>query len=240
MDKILKVGLIDDEQATLDDIREMLMYYSGFKLVFATTDPLEGLARADQKEADILILDVMIPRLSGLEISERLGNSGIPIILCSANDTFAVKGYQQNAVYFLSKPVEQKELYIGLGKAADLLNRKWEKKIARSANFKIINSNGGVTGEVLVLPKIDYLEQSGNYTTIYMGKTNKVIVSSLIRTLQGIDSDDFLQVHKSYAVNITKIKKIQYAELILNRGKKIPIGRLYRRKVDQRLGPNML
>ena len=109
----LKVGFIDDEEAALNKFLELFNQFSDFELRFATKDPFEGFAKAENREVDILITDVMIPKMGGLEITERLGPTGIPVILCSANDSFGANGYDLDAVYFLSKPLKYNDMSRG-------------------------------------------------------------------------------------------------------------------------------
>ncbi|MBN7816908.1 LytR/AlgR family response regulator transcription factor [Algoriphagus pacificus] len=239
MDTKLKVGLIDDEQAALDSLKEILSQFSEYELAFATKDSLEGLEKMEEGEADILILDVMMPHLGGLELAERLKNSEIPIILCSAYDKFAVSGYQIDSVYFVLKPAFYKEVAVGLKRAKERLEKNGISRPSLMDSFRIINSSGGVTGEVIHIDEIDYLEQTGNYTNIYSGKSKKVEVSSLRNAVKKFGPRNILQIHKSFAININKVKRIQYSEIILITGKSIPIGKVYRRKVDHFFGPSL-
>lgn len=228
MEDKLKVGLIDDEESALKTLREIVDQFTDFEIGFATVDPFEGLLKVEKGEVDILITDVMIPKMGGLEISERLSNSGVPIILCSAYDKYAVDGFQQDAVHYVIKPVYFKDVSIALNRAKD---RLMKTKIIRASgveDFRIVNSNGGLTGEMIKIAEIDYLEQSGNYTKIHLGKETKVNVSSLSSVLENIGSSFILRIHKSFAVNINKIRKIQFTEVELNNGKKIPLGKIFK------------
>lgn len=233
MEVKLKVGLIDDEVAALEILSEIIKQIPEYVVEFSTQDPWEGLKKIENREADILITDVMIPDMGGLEISERLKESGIPIIFCSGNDRFAVSGYQLDAVYFILKPVFHKEVAIGLEKAKARLKGPGSNYGSLDKNFRIVNSNGGLTGELIKVSDIDYLEQSGNYTKIFMGKSCKVIVSTLTNTLQNLESTSIYRVHKSFAIDISKVRKFKFSEIILYNQTVIPIGGLYREQIKK-------
>ena len=231
----LKVGFIDDEEAALKKFLEIFNQFSEFELGFATKDPFEGFAKAENREVDILITDVMIPKMGGLEITERLGPIGIPVILCSANDAFGAHGYDLDAAYFLSKPLKYNDVSKGLKRARQMLEGQNSMLAKEFADIRVVNSNGGITGEYIKISQIIYIEQFGNYTQIFLEKESKVIVSTLRETIQNIDSVCILQVHRSYAINIHKIRRIHFSEIDLCCGKKIPIGNIYRDSIMQKL-----
>ena len=231
----LKVGFIDDEEAALNKFLEVFSQFSEFELGFATMDPFEGFSKAENREIDILITDVMIPKMGGLEITERLGSIGIPVILCSANDSFGANSYELDAAYFLSKPLKYKDMSKGLKKARQLLEGPDSVLTNELADIRVVNSNGGITGEIIRTSQIVYIEQSGNYTQIYLDKESKVSVSTLRETIRKIDNSCILQVHRSYAINIHKIKRIFFSEIELFNGKKVPIGNIYKEKILQKL-----
>jgi two-component system, LytTR family, response regulator len=235
MENRLKVGFIDDEEAALNKFLELFNQFSEFELGFATMDPFEGFLKAKNREIDILITDVMIPKMGGLEITERLGEIGMPVILCSANDSYGANGYQLDAVYFMSKPLKYNDMSKGLKKARELLEGPDSVLTTEFADIRVVNSNGGITGEHIRISQIVYIEQSGNYTQIYLDKESKVIVSTLRETIQNIDNPNILQIHRSFAINIHRIKRIFFSEIELNTGKKIPIGNIYKEKIIHRL-----
>ncbi len=214
---------------------ELFKQFSEFELGFATQDPFEGFAKAENREVDILITDVMIPKMGGLEITERLGPIGIPVILCSANDSYGANGYDLDVAYFLTKPLKYHNVSRGLKKARELLEGP-DGLVAREfADIRVVNSNGGITGEHIRISEVVHIEQSGNYTQIYLDRESKVIVSSLRETIRNIESSCILQVHRSFAINIHKIKRVQFTAIELSNGKKIPIGNIYKDQIMRRL-----
>ncbi|MBN3581053.1 response regulator transcription factor [Algoriphagus aestuarii] len=233
MEVKLKVGLIDDEPSSLKKISKILSQFSDYELVFFTSNPTEGLLKAELGEIDILITDVMMPILGGLEISERLKECGIPVILYSGHDNFAVSGFQLDVAYFILKPATFKEVQIGLERAKRKLKSPLNEDCVITKDLRIINSKGGVSGEVINLMEINYIEQSGNYTKIIFENRVSIIVSSLTGTIEKLKSPKIVRVHKSYAVSISKIKKIDINELMLYDGVKVPLGRAYTNRIKE-------
>jgi two-component system LytT family response regulator len=231
----LKVGFIDDEDAALNNFIELINQFSEFEVGFVTKDPFEGFGKAENREVDILITDVMMPKMGGLEITERLGPVGIPVILCSANDSYGANGYDLDVAYFLSKPLKYSNVSRGLKKARERLEGQKGLLTGGLADIRVVNSNGGITGEHIRISEIVYIEQSGNYTQIYLDKESKVIVSTLRDTVKKIGNPSILQVHRSFAINIHKIKRVHFTNIVLSNGKNIPIGNIYKDQIMRRL-----
>ena len=107
--------LIVDDEPTVRDTLEALLYQEGYNLVFAADGP-EALTTLEKIEADVILLDVMMPGMSGLEVCRTLKGKPawqhIPIILVSALDSKQdmVAGLEAGADDFLSKPVNGLEL----------------------------------------------------------------------------------------------------------------------------------
>ena len=231
----LRVGFIDDEEAAVKKFLELFNQFSEFELGFATKDPFEGFAKAENREVDILITDVMMPKMGGLEITERLVPIGIPVILCSANDSYGANGYDLDVAYFLTKPLKYNNVSKGLKKARELLEGPDGILAREFADIRVVNSNGGVTGEHIRVSEVVYIEQSGNYTQIYLDRESKVIVSTLRETVRNIENSCILQVHRSFAINIHKIKHVHFTHIELSNGKKIPLGNIFKDQIMRRL-----
>lgn len=240
MDRIFKVGLIDDEVSALRNLREIIDMIPEFEVGFETTDPNEGLSKILSGEADILITDVVIPNLGGLSISEKLKDTGIPIIFCSAHDRFAVSGYQLNAAYFILKPAFYTEVSKALHTARIKLESSIGKPFIGRENIRLINGSGGVTGEMIDVSEIVFLEQSANVTTLHFIKDKKFVVSSLTNFLKGLKYPHLVRVHKSFAVNILLIKKINFTQITLKNDQKIPLGRGYREGLNDYFSDKIL
>jgi len=108
----LKVGIIDDEQHAIDTLKYDILdlYGDEMEIVFTETNPFEGALAARRTIPDILFLDIVMPGLSGLELSELLADLDIRVVFITAHAEFLTKAKKTKAYCYLSKPVMSDEL----------------------------------------------------------------------------------------------------------------------------------
>lgn len=110
--------VVDDNEDSLRII-QMILRSAGFEVMVAR-DGQEGLARARETHPELVILDVMMPVMNGLEVLEQLRaspqTSQIPVILLTAKaqDEDVISGYQSGADYYMTKPFTAKQLTYGV------------------------------------------------------------------------------------------------------------------------------
>jgi len=112
--------LIADDEAEVVQLVEMILEWEGYAVV-AAADGLETLQQAEEKRPDLILLDVRMPKMSGLTVLEHLATSeasSIPVIMLSVVTTHPEvrSALQRGAVAYLSKPFELKELTRLVGK----------------------------------------------------------------------------------------------------------------------------
>lgn len=119
-----RVLIVDDDPAALRMI-EYIFNRADYDVYLAATGP-EALSKADEAKPDLVILDVMMPDVTGLEVCQRLraqpALARLPIIMLSARDQLEdkVNGFEAGADDYVSKPVEPQEL---LARAKALMHR---------------------------------------------------------------------------------------------------------------------
>ncbi len=143
---VKKQILIIDDDKTLSRMVAMIFQKAGFE-VHAAVNGREGLIKAEKLKPDLIILDVMMPDMSGLDVCKRLRNSSntamLPIIMLSArgNVDDKVTGFQAGADDYVQKPVAPKEL---LARAYALLQRSQRVQSPKVKTIAIAGVKGGV------------------------------------------------------------------------------------------------
>ncbi|MGE3841345.1 MAG: sigma-54-dependent transcriptional regulator, partial [Vicinamibacterales bacterium] len=103
-----RILVIDDEAAIRESMR-MILEYEGYDCLLAPSGP-EGLAQADQGDPDLVLLDIKMPGMDGLEVLERLKarHDGLPVVIISGHGTVttAVEAIKRGAFNFLEKPFD--------------------------------------------------------------------------------------------------------------------------------------
>jgi CheY-like chemotaxis protein len=111
--------VVDDNQDNVNIAREILLS-RGFEVRVAYNGP-SALASVEQQRPDLVLLDVMMPQMSGMEVLDRLranpATAGVPVILVTAKDQDEdlLAGYKYGADYYITKPFSAKQLLYGIG-----------------------------------------------------------------------------------------------------------------------------
>jgi len=118
-----KVLVVDDEPYMIEMIRPRLVN-SGYDVISAVTGE-DCLAKAEKERPDLILLDILLPGMSGIEVLKRLKSNkqtrNIPVIMVTAlagKDT-ETKGLESGATYFISKPFDSQELLSDVQKAME-------------------------------------------------------------------------------------------------------------------------
>jgi two-component system nitrogen regulation response regulator NtrX len=130
-----RILVIDDESAIRDSLR-MMLEYEGYEFVGAATGQ-EGLALVERDSPDLVILDVKMPGMDGIEVLDRLqaGNDGLPVIVVSGHGTIstAVEATKKGAFDFIEKPFASDRVLVSLRNALDQRRLLDENKSLRKA-----------------------------------------------------------------------------------------------------------
>ena len=111
--------VVDDNQENVDIARQMLLS-RGFEVRVAYNGP-SALTSVEQQRPDLILLDIMMPQMSGMEVLDRLranpATAGVPVILVTAKDQDEdlLAGYKYGADYYITKPFSAKQLLYGIG-----------------------------------------------------------------------------------------------------------------------------
>lgn len=170
---------------------------------------------AEQKAFDILLLDIEMPSMSGIELAKRIRkeNDAVQIIFITGYTDYIAEGYEVFALHYLVKPLSETKLFEVLNRAV-LKMRKNEKALFLS-----------LAGEMVRIPiyEIKYLEVQQNYVTVHSKKdyTVKKTLGEFERELD----ERFYRMGRSFIVNLSFIDKITKTDVFLSDGSVIPLPR---------------
>ncbi|MCW5966746.1 MAG: response regulator transcription factor [Bryobacterales bacterium] len=217
----LTVLIVDDEELARDELSYLLREFQDIEIVgFAANGP-EALEAIEDLEPDIVFLDVQMPGLDGLSVIRRLREQGIPapyFVLSTAYDQYAVEAFREEAFDYLLKPIEKERLSVTIDRA--------RRHLADRARMHMpVASDAGQRSGNQPRPKILVKSNSRNlivdpseiiFATIEDGLITLVCTQvaglSNYRTIEelqsALDPDIFWRVHRSYLVNINRIREL--------------------------------
>jgi two-component system LytT family response regulator len=249
----LKCMIVEDEALGRALLRNMILEDSELTLVAEVENGQEAYAQIQQRQPDLLFLDVETPGLSGLELLEALRFVGLPVpttIFVTAYDKYALKAFEVHAFDYLLKPFDEPRFKHAIEGAkararADQMVKSQgaegtDNLLANARNPRIaVRSNGKIT--LLRLDTIDWIEASGNYLLLHVGKTTHAIRETMQSFAQKLSRFPFARIHRSTIVNLNRISDIQpwyTGEYVvrLDTGAELTMTRTYRRSLMELIG----
>jgi len=222
----LAVLVVDDERLAREELCYLLREQPDVEVVDTAANGLEAIERIRQHEPDLVLLDVQMPGLDGLGVARHLIASGLRVphfIFITAYDQYAVQAFEVNAVDYLLKPIEKSRLGLSLDRARRLLESRVEPRSSPSAGLEralaqVPDRPGGRTKLLVKQASRLFLVDSDEmiYATIEDGLITIAATTveglSTYRTIEELQSTldpaHFWRVHRSYLVNINKIKEV--------------------------------
>ncbi len=219
----LKCIIVDDEENAMDGIVDYIQDIESLQVVGTCLSAMEAIEVLKKQEADLMFLDINMPRMSGLELLESIQNPPLTI-LTTAYSEFALDGFRLNVVDYLLKPYTFQRFFQAVQKAIDLHKSRiiWEEKeTGRSLDMYI---RQGDSFQRINWEDILFVESMQNYLKLYFINKTFVIHQTMTSLEEILPKDYFFRIHNSYLINVSKIDKINGGRLFIN-GKELPISK---------------
>jgi DNA-binding LytR/AlgR family response regulator len=225
----LKCLIIEDEPVARKVLQEFIGEIDYLELTGQAENPLKAMSLPGSNDADIIFLDINMPKINGIDFL-KTAKLKADIIITTAWPVYAVEAYGLDVLDYLVKPISFERFLKACNKAKELRERKTplsEVTKAPDDHFFIKCEN---QIEKVFYDDLVYAEAMMNYVMLYTG-TKKMMVYITIKGLEEqLPSEIFLKVHKSFIVNKSKVKSIEGN--VLNMGnEKITISQSLREKV---------
>lgn len=225
----MKTLIIDDEPLAREGMSDYVNQVDFLELVGTAEDALEALKFLRNQEVDLLLLDVNMPKISGIDFLKTLQNPPI-VILTTAYPSFALEGYKLNVLDYLVKPITFSAFLTSALKAKkqfDLLQQKPSAAPAKDnpqpdKSFFFIKSEGKT--EKVVLSELLYAEAMQNYVHFYTERGKFTALLPLKNIESELPEPRFVRVHKSYIANLEKVTTIDGNTLLIGKHR-VPVSR---------------
>ena len=217
---MIKCIAIDDEPKALEIISLFSERVEFISLEKVFVDPFKALSYLTDNEVDLILLDINMPDISGINFIKNL-NKEIFVIFTTAHSEYAMESYEVNAIDYLLKPFEFARFFLALSKVKDKLNSNKNKK----DDFFFLNT--GAEKHRLSYNDIFYIETDGNYMRYHTKKGRYLVRASVKETNNLLPNKQFIQIHRSYIVSIKAIEKIEDNHVFINKNS-LPVSASYR------------
>lgn len=185
----------------------------------------------------LLLMDIDMPVLNGLEFFKSLTHAPLCIFI-TAHPEYALEGFESHAFDYIVKPLKSDRLEQAVNRAKEYLEVR-EKAALYDIEFgkNTLAIKEGTATIQLKITDIIYLEALGDYTKVITSQKMYLTLHNLKSFIEKLPEQKFLRIHRSFAVAVDKIKILKDNELVLD-NVKLPVGKTFRRIVNQHLVPN--
>jgi two-component system response regulator LytT len=229
---VLQTIVVDDEQLARDELCFQLQRIEGVEVVGQASNGVEALKIIDEREPDLVLLDVQMPGLTGFEVARQILQRGIDtqLVFVTAYDQYALEAFNVSAVDYVLKPVEPLRLEQAVERVRRRIVPERDTRDKSSAGtaptaadverlLKLLSDREGrrdqvaiKVGERFLLIQSDEIVHASVEDDTIRVVTNTVSGTSNYRSLDELqarlDPAVFWRVHRSHLVNIHKIKEI--------------------------------
>lgn len=223
---ILSCIIIEDEPLATEKLTGFINRLSSLKLISSFDNAIDGMQFIQNNPVDVVFLDIQMEELTGIQMLEALARKPY-IIITSAYAEYALKGYELSVFDYLLKP-------FGFDRFLQAITKVHEDASSKVIPSESINSHIFVKSENrqenISIDDIAYIEGMREYLRIVTTRKKIMTKQSFKSLLEQLPEKHFIQVHKSWVVNIKKITAIERNRIIIGETF-IPIGRAFQEKV---------
>ncbi|AZB29764.1 LytR/AlgR family response regulator transcription factor [Chryseobacterium balustinum] len=229
--------IVDDEKLAQDVLIHHISKFDILQLEGVCSNVFELISFLNKNTGiDLIFLDIKMPEIQGTEFVDMFKNPPA-IIYTTAYNQYAVDAFNQDALDYLLKPISLERFSKSVQKATKILSSQQNDIPAQTEqkdNVFYVKSDKR-------LVKIDpteliFIEGMGNYVCLHT-ETNKIMLHSTLSAIEeNLNHLNYIcRVHKSFFINLNKIKHVEQHVIILNNNKNVPIGLSYRNNIYDKL-----
>jgi two-component system LytT family response regulator len=242
--------VVDDEPLGRERIVALLKALPHASVVGESDTGGAAITAIEELKPDLVFLDVQMPELDGFGVLSALPQSAVPaVIFVTAYDEYALRAFEVHAQDYLLKPFDPDRFYSAFERAAQRIR----SDRSSDTNTRLLALLGDIerdrprrariairsAGSVFFLPvdDVDWLEAADNYVRVHSRGETHLVRQTLQRMEESLSSSEFVRIHRSSIVNVSRIKEIQpwfggeYV-VLLRDGTQLHTSRRYRARLE--------
>jgi DNA-binding LytR/AlgR family response regulator len=216
----LRCVVVDDSSIQRMSIVKLVKEHPALTLIAEYSSAVDTKKGLNDTEVDLIFLDIEMPIINGFELLDVLKNKP-QIIFVTGKTEYAFKAFDYDATDYLQKPITQERFNLGVEKALEYHRLKFENN-ANEEEYIFIKSN--LKKRKIFVNDIQWIEALGDYIKLVTNEESYVILSTMKAFEKEVEEYSFLRIHKSYIVNLKKIKRFNSKFVEINT-ENIPLSR---------------
>ena len=236
----MTILIADDEAPSREKLKRMLGQLAPGHGIIEARDGLEAMGLIEQQKPDILVLDIHMPEMTGLEVALEIGDR-FPVIFVTAYDEYAIKAFELFAVDYLLKPYSLQRLDVAIQRAYSRIDKPAiipsKELLALAKNLSPQHAPRILVriGERMLplsISSINWIASMGNYLELHTEDGKFIERDTMNNFLSRLDSG-FIRVHRSFSVKLEEVRKVEAVfkgdyQLTMSDGNTVKLSRHYR------------
>jgi two-component system LytT family response regulator len=245
---MIRTLLVDDEPLARAGLRALLSGEPDIEVVGEACDGPEAVARILEDVPDLVLLDVQMPGMDGIEVVRRVSEAHLPaIIFVSAYDRFAIDAFEVHALDYLLKPPSSPRLRAALDRVRT--ERAQAERSSAEAIAALLEGRGRGSESAAPLHRlvirdrdrtyllrddeVDWCSSAGNYVEVHARGRSHLLRATLTDLERQLDASRFRRIHRTTLVNIDRVREIHSdpsgdSDVLLDTGAVLRMSRRYR------------
>ncbi len=232
--------IVDDDIISVEVLKSYIDMLQNLKLINVCFDAITAYDLVQKTDIDLIFLDIEMPKLSGIDFIKTLKHKpNIKFIIITSSKDYALESYELDVLDYIIKPIMFDRFFKGLNKYNTLCSQKSSVvtnseivNFDKSNTYIYIKENKKIIK--IFIKDILFVESIKNYVRIVTVHKSVVTKHAITYFEEVLPSSEFLRIHRSYIVAISKIEAFTAVNIEIG-NKEIPIGRSYKNIVLKNL-----
>lgn len=226
--KKVKCIILDDEPLAVELLEKYAQKQIQLEVVLATTDVFEVVEYLQKQTVDLIFIDIQMPEISGIQLMQMFNKDNY-FIVTTAYANYALESYDYRVVDYLLKPITFDKFHKAVSKFTDFVTIEAKETI----DYLFVRVDGK---QVKINPKeIYFIEGLSDYIRIHLQNERLIVLDNLKDFINKLPAREFMRIHKSYIIQLDKIKSID-GNMIYHELGSTPIGETYRSEIKKWIG----
>lgn len=221
---MIKCLAIDDEPLALNKLKRNILKFPYLELVGAYLNVERAQKILETDQIDVVFIDIEMPDTNGLRFIQQMERPPM-VVFVTAYPQYALESYSVSAIDYLLKPYSSEQFE----KTVEKVYRQWSLLNAKNENENNEDENIFLKSEYkfirVLVTDIIYLEGMNEYIKVHRKSDNPFLTLTTFNKLEEKLPKHFIQIHRSYMVNMNHVKSITSNNVILDDGTVLPIGK---------------
>ena len=241
----MKILIVDDEQPARNRVRQLLAGEADVEIVGEAEDGVQAVERVAELAPDLVLLDIQMPGVSGLEVAASLARPRPAIVFCTAYEQYAVDAFELNAVDYLLKPINRTRLRAAIDRVRALRTSEREHQLDRLSRTTEVTpvrflARKGARYRVVPRSEVVAFTFQDGITRLHTATEQLWMQPTLAALARRLDPESFFQVSRTAVVSLDAVREAKpfpdgTGEIVLSNGLTMPVTRRRWRVLLERL-----